>query len=88
VEIQAEEPDKVAAHWSKLLNRPVEDDIIRLDGDGQIRFTPIVDGRGPGVSAYDVKVVDRERVLAAAKKRGRDRGPTQVEVCGCRINLV
>jgi hypothetical protein len=27
-------------------------------------------------------------VLAAAKKRGRDRGPAQVEVCGCRINLV
>ena len=64
------------------------DDIIRLDDDGQIRFTPIVDGRGPGVSAYDVKVVDRERVLAAAKKRGKQHGPAQVEVCGCRINLV
>jgi hypothetical protein len=88
VEIQAEDPDKAAAHWSKLLNRPATDDIIRLDDDGEIRFTPIVDGRGPGVSAYDVKVVDRHRVLAAAKKRGRDRGPAQVEVCGCRINLV
>jgi hypothetical protein len=66
----------------------VKDDIIRLDDEGEIRFTPIVDGRGPGVSAYDVKVVDRERVLAAAKKRHRDRGPAQVEVCGCRINLV
>ena len=88
VEIQAEDPDKAAAHWSKLLNRPAQDDIIRLDDDGEIRFTPIVDGRGPGVSAYDVKVVDRHRVLAAAKKRGKDRGPAQVEVCGCRINLV
>ncbi len=88
VEIQAEDPDKAAAHWSKLLDRPVKDDIIRLDDDGEIRFTPIVDGRGPGVSAYDVKVVDRERVLAAARKRHRDRGPAQVEVCGCRINLV
>jgi hypothetical protein len=27
-------------------------------------------------------------VLAAARKRGKDRGPAQVEVCGCRINLV
>ena len=88
VEIQAEDPDQAAAHWSKLLNRPAKDDIIRLDDEGEIRFTPIVDGRGPGVSAYDVKVVDRHRVLAAAKKRGRDRGPAQVEVCGCRINLV
>lgn len=88
VEIQAEDPDKAASLWSKLLDRPVQDDIIRLDDEGEIRFTPIVDGRGPGVSAFDVKVVDRHRVLAAAKKRGRDRGPAQVEVCGCRINLV
>src|SRR6185369_3772009 len=34
VEIQAEDPDKVAAHWSKLLDRPVQDDIIRLDDGG------------------------------------------------------
>ena len=87
VEIQHEDPDKAAATWSRILNRPVEGDIIRLDG-AQIRFVPIVDGRGPGVSAYDVKVVDRERVLAAAHKRGKQRGPAQVEVCGCRINLV
>jgi catechol 2,3-dioxygenase-like lactoylglutathione lyase family enzyme len=87
VEIQHEDPDKAAATWAKILNRPVEDDIIRLDGS-QIRFVPIVDERGPGVSAYDVKVVDRERVLAAAEKRGKKRGPSQVEVCGCRINLV
>ena len=87
VEIQHEDPDKAAATWSRILNRPVEGDIIRLDG-AQIRFVPIVDGRGPGVSAYDVKVVDRERVLAAAHKRGKQRGPARVEVCGCRINLV
>ena len=87
VEIQNDDPDKAAATWAKILNRPVEGDIIRLDG-GQIRFVPIADDRGPGVSAYDVKVVDRERVLAAAQKRGKRHGPTQVEVCGCRINLV
>ena len=87
VEIQHDDPDKAAETWAKILNRPVEGDIIRLDG-GQIRFVPIADDRGPGVSAYDVKVVDRERVLAAAQKRGKRHGPTQVEVCGCRINLV
>ena len=67
------------------------DDIIRLDDSPTaIRSVscPIVDSRGPGVSAYDVKVVDRERVLEAADKRGRKLGPAQVEVCGCRINLV
>jgi len=88
VEIQAEDPDATADLWSKLLGRPVEGDIIRLDDDGEIRFVPIADGRGPGVSAYDVKVVDRHRVLSAAKKRHKQHGPGQVEICGCRINLV
>ncbi len=88
VEIQSDDPDKTAALWSKILNRPVQGDIIQLDDDGEIRFVPIADERGPGISAFDVRVVDRERVLAAAKKRHKQHGPTQVEVCGCRINLV
>ncbi len=88
VEIQSDDPDKTAALWSKILNRPVQGDIIQLDDDGEIRFVPIADERGPGISAFDVRVVDRERVLAAAKKRHKQYGPTQVEVCGCRINLV
>jgi catechol 2,3-dioxygenase-like lactoylglutathione lyase family enzyme len=88
VEIQSEDPDATAAHWSRILGRPVAGDIIPLDDDGEIRFVPIADGRGPGISAFDVRVVDRERVLAAAKKRHKQHGPAQVEVCGCRINLV
>ena len=87
VEIQAADPDAVAALWSKILGRPVEGDIIRLDDDGEIRFVPIADGRGPGISAFDVRVVDRERVIAAAKKRHKQHGVAQVEICGCRINL-
>ena len=64
------------------------DHILVVDDDGEIRFVPIADGRGPGISAFDVRVVDRERVLAAAKKRHKQNGPAQIEVCGCRINLV
>ena len=77
VEIQCVEPDKAAALWSRILNRPARDDIIRLDDDGEIRFVPIADGRGPGVSAYDVRVVDRDRVIAAAKKRHKQHGVGQ-----------
>lgn len=87
VEIQHDDPDGAAAQWSRILNRPAKDNIIRLDG-AQIRFVPIADGRGPGISAFDVTVVDRDRVIEAAHKRHRRNGPTQVEVCGCRINLV
>jgi hypothetical protein len=88
VEIQCVDPDAAADLWSRILNRPVEGDIIRLDDDGEIRFVPIADDRGPGVSAYDVRIVDRERVLHAAHKRHKQHGVGQVEVCGCRINLV
>jgi hypothetical protein len=88
VEIQCIDPDKTAELWSKILNRPVEGDIIRLDDDGEIRFVPIADERGPGVSAFDVRVVDRERIIAVAKKHHKQHGIGQVEVCGCRINLV
>jgi Glyoxalase-like domain len=87
VEIQHPDPAGAAAHWSKILGRPATDHRIKLD-NGEIRFVPASDGRGPGVSAYDVRTVDKARVLAAAEKRGKKRGPAQVEVCGCRINLV
>jgi hypothetical protein len=93
VEIQAADPDAAAALWSKILNRPVEGDIIRLDDDGEIRFVPIADDRGPGVSAYDIKTVDRDAVLQRAHKRHHPpahipSSPGQIELCGCRINLV
>ena len=87
VEIQHDDPAKAAHLWERVLGRPVKDNRIQLDGS-EIRFVPVTDGRGPGVSAYDVKVTDRSRVLAAAEKRGKKRSETQVEVCGCRINLV
>ncbi|HTR87359.1 MAG TPA: VOC family protein [Reyranella sp.] len=89
VEIQHPDPDKAAALWSKILDRPMKGDIIPLDDGGEIRFVPVADERGPGVSAYDVKVVDRDRVMKAARKHHDNKqGVTQIEVCGCRINLV
>ncbi|HJQ56089.1 MAG TPA: VOC family protein [Vineibacter sp.] len=91
VEIQHTDPVASAALWGRILARPVTTSggahRIAIDG-GEIRFVAASDGRGPGVSAYDVKSVDRARVLAAADKRGKRRGDAQVEVCGCRINLV
>jgi hypothetical protein len=91
VEIQATDPTEAAALWGRILDRPVTTSggahRIATNG-GEIRFVAIADGRGPGVSAYDVKASDKARVLAAAEKRGKRRSDTQVEVCGCRINLV
>ena len=33
-------------------------------------------------------LVGLNALLAAAHKRGRKLGPAQIDVCGCRINLV
>jgi catechol 2,3-dioxygenase-like lactoylglutathione lyase family enzyme len=87
VEIQNDNPGEAAAKWSKILGRPLDGNRIRLDGS-EIRFVPATDGRGPGVSAYDVKAANKDKILAVAEKRGKKLGPSQVEVCGCRINLV
>ncbi|QQS11896.1 MAG: VOC family protein [Rhodospirillales bacterium] len=91
IELQHTDHVAMAEHWSKLLDRPVERSgatlTIRMD-NGPMRFVAAADGRGPGISAYDVKATDRARVLAAAEKRGKRRSDTQVEVCGCRVNLV
>src|SRR5688572_15385430 len=87
VEIQHPDPAAAAATWAKILGRPLDGNRIKLDGS-EIRFVANRDGRGQGVSAYDVKAVNKDKILAAAEKRGKKRGPSQVEVCGCRINLV
>ena len=91
VEIQYSDPATAATLWSRILDRPATTSggahRVAIDG-GEIRFVTITDGRGPGVSAFDVKAADKQRVLAAAEKRGKRRSDSQVEVCGCRINLV
>ncbi len=91
VEIQHPDHGGAARQWSAILARPATESNgvyrIGLDG-GEIRFVAANDGRGPGVSAYDVKTTNKAKVLAAAEKRGRRLSDTQVEVCGCRINLV
>jgi len=91
VELQHPDPVQMAELWSRLLNRPVERRgstmRIGLDG-GEMRFVAADDGRGPGVSAYDVKAVDKAKILAAAEKHGAKTGASQVTICGCRVNLV
>lgn len=54
VEIQADDPAAMAARWATVLGVAAgADDMIPLD-EGVIRFVPIRDGRGEGVSAIDV----------------------------------
>lgn len=61
IELQAIDPDDVAQRWSALLDRPVEDGLLKLD-DADLRFVRANDGRGDGLRAVDFRARDRSRV--------------------------
>lgn len=76
VEVQSDDPDKLAARWSEVLGRFPNDDLsIELDS-GAIRFTPATDGRGDGVGGVDFLATDRKRAGES------------YQICGTRFRLV
>ena len=90
-ELQADDPSALAARWGSIAEIPVTADAegnpaLVLD-NATLRFVPITDGRGEGLAGIDVAVVDKPRLLAAAKERGRHVTDDQVMICGLRINL-
>ena len=91
-ELQCDDPRAVGGRWGEIAELPVADDgaggaRIELD-NATLRFVPITDGRPEGLGGIDVAVVDRGRVLAAAKERGAYVSDDQVHLCGMRVNLV
>ena len=91
VELQSDAPRELAERWSEVLGRPVREQnakrfVIELEG-GEIRFVEDRDGRGEGLAAFDVDVVDREKLLAGAKRRGCAVDGDEVSVAGIRIRL-
>ena len=60
IDIQADDPDAMAARWAQATGNPVREGVIQLD-DAQIRFIEAKDGRGDGLSAADLYATDRSR---------------------------
>lgn len=91
VELQAREPKPLVQRWAEVLGRKSREDSagdwIDLDRGG-IRIVAAANGRGDGVSGFDVKVGDSEAVLSAARRRGLGAGEDSFEVCGARVYLV
>jgi len=90
-ELQAEDPARMAARWAEVLGRPAKGEgahwRIALD-DSEIRFVPIVDGRGEGLGAFDVAVHDARAVTAAAAARGLLNADGAVTLAGTRVRLI
>jgi len=91
VELQADHPAGAARLWSAVTGAPVQVEAgvprVRLNNAG-LRFVPAVDGRGPGLSAVDLKVRDPAEIVARARARGLPATEDRVEVCGVRFHLV
>jgi hypothetical protein len=91
-EIQGDDPEALARRWGEIAEIPVRRDAdgrltLALDGS-TLRFVPCEDGRPEGLGGIDVAVVDRARVLAAARERGLERSDGRVQLCGMRVGLV
>lgn len=91
VDIQAEDPARIAARWAEVLGRPANPSAAgfeqSLDG-AVIRFVAARDGRGEGVGAFDVAVRDIEAVRRRAQARGCIDAQGNVVLCGTRVGLV
>ncbi len=91
VEIQADNPEAVAARWSEVLGMPLGS----VDGkpaielsNAHIRFAAATDGRGLGIGAIDIQPADRADILDMAEKRNLKVSEDQIMLCGVRVNLV
>ncbi len=89
--VQTEDPNAVSTRWADALGHPREPMAggwrIPVDG-GELRFVPLGDDRGEGLTTFDVAVRDPAAVLAAATARGCIGADGQVLLCGTRVRLV
>ena len=77
VEIQAADPAAMAARWAEVIGGTLDASGTTLQFDsGAVRFVPVTDGRGEGVSGVDVAAADPSR-----------RGEAGV-ACGTRFRFV
>ncbi len=86
-ELQADDPAAMAAHWAAVAGvTPGADDTVAL-ANAKLRFVGDLDGRGPGLSAVDIRATDKPRLMEAAATRGLATGPDTVTICGTRFHI-
>jgi hypothetical protein len=86
VDIQSPDPNAMAARWSEVFDRPVDDNTLELDR-GIIRFVPETDGRGAGIAAVDLATRDADAAIAAAHRLNIPVDNNSIQICGTTIRL-
>lgn len=92
VELAAGDPGALAARWAQVLDRSATrtsagQHAIALD-QGAVRFVPSAADPAPHVVGYDIAVMDRERILDAARAEGLATDAGAVTIAGTRLALV
>lgn len=87
--MQCDDPAATAGRWARLLGRPAEDigdrgHALRLD-NAVVRFAPLADERGEGLTSVQLSCADPAALFAAAAAIGAPVGPSWIEVCGVRL---
>lgn len=91
LELQSDDPETLAQHWSTIAGVALEhrSGVPTLPfANADLRFVEARDGRGAGLSGIDIRVVDKQRVLAKANARKVKVIDGQLTICGTRFNLV
>ena len=90
-ELQAEDPLELASLWAKVAGLPVVtrqgETFIELN-NARLRFVSINDDRGPGLGGLDIRVKNRDHILARAKQRNCYVSDDVVLICGTRFYLM
>ena len=89
VEVQADDPDAVAARWSEIVEIDLAGEPRRTlpFDNADVRFMPANDGRGDGLAGVELRAVDADAALAAADKRGL-LADDAIVICGTRFSLL
>ena len=91
VELQGPDPVGLAELWGRVAGLPVQRDgsVLHMAlNNVDIRFVEASDGRGYGLGGLDLKVANRDHILAQAKARGAYVADDEVHVCGVRFRLL
>jgi len=90
-ELQADDPAAMARRWSEIAKidlREGEDGVLELPlENAAVRFVPVADGRGEGLSALSLRSPNASAVLEAAERAGRRSGENECELVGMRWRL-
>ena len=90
-EIQCDNVSKVSQNWAEAYGVAVDHSAgvpsLKFKRS-EVRFVAINDGRGPGLRAIDIEIIDKDALFAAAQQLGLERYGNTVNVCGTDINLI